>query len=99
GVTAPLAAQSGLDLSRPQLLQPADRIRYRASGGNRRGTSPEYPSVALAIDYILPPGYSGPLSLEIVDSKGRVVRTVSAASSGGGARGRARGGGGEQDMR
>jgi photosystem II stability/assembly factor-like uncharacterized protein len=33
GVTAPLAAQSGLDLSRPQLLQPADRIRYRASGG------------------------------------------------------------------
>lgn len=79
------------------LLQPSSRIRYRASGG-RRGGAPEYPPTALAIDYILPEGFSGPLSLEIAAADGRVVRT---ATSSGGAQGRGRGAGAstEQDMR
>jgi hypothetical protein len=84
---AAAAAQAVLDLSQPVLLQPATRVRYR-SGGGGRAPVPQYPPVALAIDYILPPGFSGPITLEITDAKGRVVRTVeSAAPSPAGGRG------------
>ena len=69
-----------VDLSRPELLQPSSRIRYRAAGGGRRGGSgPEYPAMAQPIDYILPPGFKGTLSLEITDAAGRMVRTVGSA--------------------
>jgi hypothetical protein len=81
-----LSAGPQIDFSKTALLQPASRIRYRAAGGGRRGGSgPEYPAVALAIDYVLPPGFSGALSLEITDTAGRAVRAV--ASGGGGGRG------------
>ena len=89
-----------LDLSRPALLQPADVIRYRRAGGGRGGDGPQYPPVAAAIDYVLPDGVSGPLTLEITDGTGKVVRTVQA--SGGGGRGAGRGraaGAASQDMR
>jgi hypothetical protein len=79
------------------LLEPDTRVRYRASGG-RRGGAPEYPPTALAIDYLLPEGFSGPLSLEIADGKGRVVRTVGSAPARP-TQGARAGGGGEQDMR
>ena len=80
----------------PMLLQPGSQIRYRAGGGRRSG-APEYPPVALAIDYVLPAGFTGPLTLEISDAKGRVVSTVSpAAARGSGGRG---GDAPEQDMR
>ncbi|HEY0875401.1 MAG TPA: hypothetical protein VGD94_18135, partial [Vicinamibacterales bacterium] len=92
-----IAGSRSQTAAEPVLLQPAARVRYRASGG-RRGGAPEYPPTALAIDYILPQGFSGPLSLEISDGKGRVVRTVTSAPAGQG-RGRGAGGGGEQDMR
>ncbi|MEO6212837.1 MAG: hypothetical protein ABIP65_04340, partial [Vicinamibacterales bacterium] len=73
--TAPAAAR---------LLQPATRIRYRAAGGGgRRGGGPEYPPVALPIDYILPAAFTGTVALEIADPGERVVRTV---ASGGGTR-------------
>ncbi|HJR58938.1 MAG TPA: hypothetical protein VJ813_06070 [Vicinamibacterales bacterium] len=78
----------------PALLQPASRIRYRASGG-RRGGAPEYPPVALAIDYLLPEGFNGPLSLEITDGNGRLVRTVGPSAAG--QRGSGRGRGGDPD--
>ena len=74
------------------LLQPASKIRYRAAGGGRRGGGPEYPQTALPIDYVLPEGFSGSLSLEITDAAGRVVRTVAPAPARGGAgRGEGRG--------
>jgi photosystem II stability/assembly factor-like uncharacterized protein len=106
GVAVPLGTQASLDLSRPQLLEPASRIRYRAAAA-RRGDAPEYPPTALAIDYLMPQGFNGPLSVEITDGKGRVVRTVSSVATGAQGRGRGtapstasgRGGGGEQDMR
>ena len=78
------SADAPLDLSRPALLQPADVIRYRRAGGGRGGGAPQYPPVAAAIDYLLPAGFAGPLTLEITDSTGKVVRTVQAAGGGGG---------------
>lgn len=79
-----------LDLSQPVLLPSAPRIRYRSGGG--RASVPQYPPVALAIDYLLPPGFTGPLTLSISDSKGRVVQTVQSAAA------RAAGATGEIDM-
>ncbi|HVL66708.1 MAG TPA: hypothetical protein VM364_05545 [Vicinamibacterales bacterium] len=79
GRVAGAGAGAPLDLSAPVLVTPANRIRYRAaSGGRRGGGGPEYPPVALPIDYLLPEGFSGALSLEISDATGRVVRTVTA---------------------
>jgi photosystem II stability/assembly factor-like uncharacterized protein len=92
-----VAAAKSTTTTGPMLMEPATRPRYRASGG-RRGGSPEYPPTALAIDYVIPAGFSGPLSLEITDSRGRVVRTVASAAPRPAQAARA-GGGGEQDMR
>jgi photosystem II stability/assembly factor-like uncharacterized protein len=77
----PLRALAASGLSGPTLVQPASRIRYRRAGGGR-GAAPQYPPVALAIDYMLPESFSGALHLEIADSQGRVVRTVEAVSGG-----------------
>jgi hypothetical protein len=82
-----VAAKTSPTAAEPVLMQPASRVRYRASGG-RRGGAPEYPPTALAIDYLLPEGFRGPLSLEIADGQGRVVRTVNAAATSGAGRGR-----------
>jgi len=70
------------------LLRPSSRIRYRRAGGGR-GSAPQYPAVALAIDYVVPEGFSGPLTLTIADAQGRSVRTV--ASTTAGRRGQGRG--------
>ena len=77
--------------SKPVLFQPSTQIRYRRAGGGRGGDAPQYPPVALAIDYILPDGFTGPASLEITDSTGRVVRAVQAAAGGGRGQGGDRG--------
>ena len=70
------------------LLPPSTRVRYRRAGG-ARGGSPQYPPVALAIDYIVPPAFGGSLSLEITDASGRLVRSVQPRGAG------RQGGGGE----
>ena len=91
-VVEPLGGRSQLDLSKPALLQPASRVRYRAAGGGRRGGGgPEYPAVALAIDYVLPAGFSGALSLEITDAAARSVRTVTSGGAGRGSPARGEG--------
>jgi photosystem II stability/assembly factor-like uncharacterized protein len=69
------------------LFRPSSRIRYRRAGGGRGG-APQYPSVALAIDYVLPEGVSGLWTLTISDSQGRLVRTVESGGIGRGGRGR-----------
>ena len=107
GLAVPLggAQMVPLDLSKPTLLQPASRIRYRAAGGGGRrgGGGPEYPPVSLAIDYVLPTGFTGPLALEIHDAGGRVVRTVAAGAGtgqgGGGGRGETAADPDDPDMR
>ena len=101
---ASLSCQTGsrhaarIDLSKPVLFQPSTQIRYRRAGGGRGGDAPQYPPVALAIDYILPDGFAGPASLEITDSTGRVVRAVQAAAGGGRGQG-GEGGADDPDMR
>jgi hypothetical protein len=59
------------------LLQPSTRVRYRRAGGGR-GVGPQYPPVALAIDYVLPPDGAGSPAIEIADASGRTVRTIQA---------------------
>jgi photosystem II stability/assembly factor-like uncharacterized protein len=93
-IAVPLGGQAAtrpaLDLSRPALLQPGDVIRYRRAGGGRGGDGPQYPPVAAAIDYVLPENFTGPLTLEISDSSGALVRRVQAgAGRGSGGRGQA----------
>ena len=61
------------------LLRPATRVRYRRAGAASQTSEPQYPAVALAIDYILPAGFTEPLMLEITDAGGRMVRRVSSA--------------------
>jgi hypothetical protein len=79
-----------IDLSKPALLQPKDPIRYRNAAGGRGGSALQYAPVAAAIDYVLPQGFSGPLSLEIKNAAGQVVRTIASAAAQSG-RGRSRG--------
>ncbi len=61
------------------LLQPATRVRYRRAGATNRPGAPQYSPVALAIDYLVPAGFTEPLMLEITDAGGRMVRRVSSA--------------------
>lgn len=96
-----MADIKGMPSASATLVQPASRIRYRAAaGGARRGSGgPEYPPVALPIDYILPDGFSGGLSMEIADAAGRVVRTVAAGRGPRGSGGQAAGEPDDPDMR
>jgi hypothetical protein len=73
--------------ARLTLLRPSSRVRYRRAGGGR-GSAPQYPPVALAFDYVVPDGFSGPITLAISDSQGRLVRAVDTSAAG---RGRGRG--------
>jgi photosystem II stability/assembly factor-like uncharacterized protein len=90
GTTAQAAA---IDLSRPTLLQPADVTRYRRAGGGGRGSGsgPQYPAVGAAIDYVLPAGFQGPLTLEVSDASGKLVRTIQASGGRGSGRGQGTG--------
>ena len=72
-----MAAAAG----RLTLLRPSARVRYRRAGGGR-GSAPQYPPVALAFDYVVPDGFSGPLTLAISDSRGRLVRAVDTTAAG-----------------
>jgi photosystem II stability/assembly factor-like uncharacterized protein len=66
----------------PLLLQPRDTIRYRYAAAVRGGSGvPQYPPVAATIDYVLPEGFSGDLTIEIINAAGTVVRTIRSASA------------------
>lgn len=70
----------------PVLLTPRDTIRYRHATMGSGPDVPEYPPVAATVDYVLPAGFAGHVSLDITDSTGRLVRSLApgttAASSG-----------------
>lgn len=64
------------------LFEPYKSIRYRHRF--REDTMeqvPEYPEPAAIIDYHLPEGFSGPLTLEIVDDAGAVVNAFGSGGS------------------
>ncbi len=78
----PLRAAAAPGAARPALVQPASRVRYRYTASGR-GSVPQYPPVALAIDYLLPASFAGRVRLEIADSQGRVVRALESSAGGG----------------
>lgn len=64
------------------LFKPRDafRLRYQAGGGFGRGrgpAAPQYPQPGAMIDYFLGQPPIGPVTLTVLDSAGRIVRTFS----------------------
>ena len=53
------------------------RLRYGGGFGGRSGARPSYPQAGAQIDYMLSDGVTGPLTLEIVDAEGILVRSIS----------------------
>lgn len=73
------------------LFAPRDAYRMRYSaitpGLGRRLTgaaAPQYPPPGVQIDYWIPPGFTGEVTLAIQDSTGRTIRTFSSAGGQGG---------------
>jgi photosystem II stability/assembly factor-like uncharacterized protein len=81
---SPLRQLAGSQTSAaPAVLQPRDAVRYRnAAGGRGGGSGPQYTPVGAPIDYILPAGFSGALTMEISNAAGQVVRTVAPGAAG-----------------
>ena len=77
------------------LLQPRDAYRTRYAGGGggfgrgRGPFAPQYPQPGAMIDYYLSAAPAAPITMDIVDSAGKVVRSFTSAAPEGG-----RGGGG-----
>ena len=86
----PLHQASATVASAPlTLFKPRDaqRLRYAAGGGFGRGrgaAAPQYPPAGATIDFYRSSA-AGPVTLEILDETGRVVRTVSSEGEGGAA--------------
>ncbi|HKO16325.1 MAG TPA: hypothetical protein VJU87_08800, partial [Gemmatimonadaceae bacterium] len=79
----PAVAAAPVTLFRPAT---AVRMRYNAGGGFGRGrgpAAPQYPAAGAVIDYYLGMSPSAPLTLEILDGSGTVVRSFSSAATGG----------------
>jgi hypothetical protein len=63
------------------LFAPATTVRYRQRlRDHDAGAVPQFPVPGMFIDYRLPEGFSGPLSLEILDSDGTVVNAFQSSS-------------------
>ena len=62
------------------LFKPMDSYRYRARG-SQRGTVPEYPSPGIIIDYVLNQEPAGEITIDILNSAGKTVRTYSSDGS------------------
>ena len=61
----------------------AYRLRYGGGGyGERQAHQPEYPPVGAQIDYTLPADADGPVTLEILDAAGALVRSLSSEEPG-----------------
>ena len=87
------------------LFAPRDAVRSAGRGGFGRGSSLQYPQAGAMLDYYLSKAPEGDISMEILDSGGKVIRRYSSAEApGGGGRGRgeqqaeeASGGGGDDE--
>lgn len=81
-----IAANTGADA---MLFAPRDAIRARFAGtfggveGNRSDPAdPQYPPAGAMIDYYIPSSHSGPVTLDILDAKGTVLRSFTSAAPG-----------------
>jgi len=85
--TAPSSPVSRL--SSPYLFKPRDAYRFRYTAGfggvesNRSNPAdPQYPPAGAMIDYWLPNGAAGAITLEVVDASGAVIRRFSSEGAG-----------------
>jgi hypothetical protein len=79
------------------VFKPQPALRRRTGGGGGTplpygSAETENPPTGAIIDYYLKSAASGPITLEILDAKGKNVRTYSSAEGAGGGGGRGRGG-------
>ncbi len=81
-----LAANSATNSA--ALFEPRDAIRARYAGsfggveGNRSDPAdPQYPPPGAMIDYYIPPSLTGPVTLDILDAKGAVIRSFSSEAA------------------
>ena len=58
------------------------RLRYGGGFGGRGGARPSYPQAGARIDYTLTGDVTGPLTLEITDGEGNLVRSFSSQGPG-----------------
>jgi len=77
------------DAIAPSLFKPRDAYRFRYTAGfggvesNRSNPAdPQYPPAGAMIDYWLPNGTTGAVTLEVVDASGAVVRRFSSEGAG-----------------
>jgi len=73
----------------PQLFKPRDAYRFRYTAGfggvesNRSNPAdPQYPPAGAMIDYWVPNGTTGAITLEVVDASGAVIRRFSSEGAG-----------------
>jgi photosystem II stability/assembly factor-like uncharacterized protein len=85
----PLHQMSDAVASSATLFKPRDayRFRYTAGFGGVESTranpaDPQYPPAGAMIDYWLPNGTSGPVTLEVLDGSGTVIRRFSSEGAG-----------------
>ena len=72
-----------------RLVAPRDAVRARYAGsfggveeGRSNPADPQYPPAGAMIDYWLAPSLTGPVTLDILDAKGGVLRSFSSEGSG-----------------
>ncbi len=68
--------------TQPMLYKPATAIRIPGNGDHGRGPGmgAEYPLHGAAIDYALPPGTSGTVTLAVQDASGKTIRTFTSVA-------------------
>ncbi len=80
------ALDDGVADARAYLFPVRDAYRLRYGGGFRFGSRlphlPEYPEPGANLDYVLPVDVPGPVTLEIVDAGGEVIRSFSSEAPG-----------------
>ena len=81
-----LAANTGSAIT---LFAPRDAVRARYAGSfggvesNRSNPAdPQYPPAGAMIDYFIEPSYTGPVTLDILDARGTVLRSYTSAGAG-----------------
>ncbi len=65
------------------VFEPKDTIRYRnVYSGQSRYDVPDYPPPAVVIDYLLPENIEAPITLQIVDASGALVKAHESVAEG-----------------